>query len=116
MNRRDFLGGVAAPFALAPRSQVEAPRSPGRIKITDVRVVPLRIAKQIGTLEPAWALGRTMNYAHSASLHLLGVGKSVWGLETGKDKTAVVDQGSRQGAKAQRGGRKGARLVGVRGA
>jgi D-galactarolactone cycloisomerase len=63
MNRRDFLLGAATPLARTPRAEAQASRTPGRIKITDVRLVPLRITKQIGALEPAWSLGRTMNYA-----------------------------------------------------
>jgi len=63
MRRRAFIGGAAAPLALIPRVQAEAPRSPGRIKITDVQVISLRAVKQIGALEPAWALGTKMNYA-----------------------------------------------------
>jgi L-alanine-DL-glutamate epimerase-like enolase superfamily enzyme len=90
MNRRDFLGGVAAPLALAPRAQVEAPRSPGRIKITDVRVVPLRIAKQIGTLEPAWALGRTMNYAIGGGSFLeIHTDKGLVGIGPDVDPTVI---------------------------
>jgi L-alanine-DL-glutamate epimerase-like enolase superfamily enzyme len=33
------------------------------MKITDLRLVQLRVVKQIGSLEPAWALGTRMNYA-----------------------------------------------------
>jgi L-alanine-DL-glutamate epimerase-like enolase superfamily enzyme len=56
MKRRDLLGAIAAPLAGA-----QIPRSPGRIKITDLRLVQMRIVKQIGAIEPAWALGTKMN-------------------------------------------------------
>ena len=62
MKRRDLLGAIGAPFALEPLAQAQVPRRPGRIKITDLRLVQLRVAKQIGAIEPAWALGTKMNF------------------------------------------------------
>ena len=62
MKRRDLLGAVAAPLTLEPLAQAQVPRSPGRIKITDLRLVQLRVEKQIGAIEPAWALGSKMNF------------------------------------------------------
>ena len=56
MNRRDFLEAISAPLALESLAQAQVPRSPVRIKITDLRLVQLRVVKQIGAIEPAWAL------------------------------------------------------------
>lgn len=36
------------------------PRPPGRIRITDVKVVPLKLVKDVGSLEPAWSPGSRM--------------------------------------------------------
>ena len=69
MRRRDFLGG-AIPLAVVPSIEAQVPRSPGRIKITDIRLVNLRTVKQIGTLEPAWALGSKMNFAIGGGSYL----------------------------------------------
>ena len=70
MKRRDFVAGATAPLALTPQAQVAPPRSPGRIKITDLRLVSLKVVKQIGSLEPAWALGTRMNYAIGGGSYL----------------------------------------------
>ena len=56
------MGTVAAPLTLEPLARAQVPRSPGRIKITDLRLVQLRVVKRIGTIEPAWALGTQMNF------------------------------------------------------
>ncbi len=59
MRRRDWLRtfGMAA---LAPALAAQPPRRPGRIKITDVRVVRLRVLREAGVLEPAWNPGGEM--------------------------------------------------------
>ncbi len=69
MKRREFLVG-AVPLAAAPALEAQVPRSPGRIKITDIRLVNLRIVKQIGSLEPAWALGTRMSFAIGGGSYL----------------------------------------------
>jgi L-alanine-DL-glutamate epimerase-like enolase superfamily enzyme len=55
MQRRCFLAAALAPML---RGQ-QLPR-PGRLRITDVRVVPLRLVKAIGSIEPAWNPGGRM--------------------------------------------------------
>ena len=62
MKRRGFLGAIAAPLALQPPVKAQLPQSPGRIKITDLRLVQLWVVRQIGAIEPAWALGTKMNF------------------------------------------------------
>jgi L-alanine-DL-glutamate epimerase-like enolase superfamily enzyme len=52
MKRRDFL------FAALPVMARGAPR----LKISDVRVVPLRTVKEAGAIEPAWNPGGTMTF------------------------------------------------------
>lgn len=59
MRRRDFLASFAAsaaPFSLA------AQRQTGRLKITDVRVVSLRVVREAGSIEPAWSPGSSTRY------------------------------------------------------
>jgi D-galactarolactone cycloisomerase len=62
MNRRSFvasLGSLAMGPALAAQ---EARRRAGRMKITEVRVVRLKLVQELGSLEPAWTPGRTFNF------------------------------------------------------
>ena len=61
MKRRNFIAGAAAPW-LAAQAGAAAPPSPGRIRVTDVRLVPLRTVRQVGSIEPAWALGGSMSF------------------------------------------------------
>ncbi len=51
MRRRTFLFGAASALAAA-----------ARLKITDVRVVPLRIVRETGSIEPAWNPGGRMSF------------------------------------------------------
>ncbi|MEP7366482.1 MAG: mandelate racemase/muconate lactonizing enzyme family protein [Acidobacteriota bacterium] len=53
LTRRSLFALPAVP-ALA---SAQAPRSPGRIRITDVKVIPLKLVKEIGEIEPAWNPG-----------------------------------------------------------
>ncbi len=46
MTRRSVMAALAAPLAAA-----------GRIRITDVKVIPLKLVKEIGEVEPAWNPG-----------------------------------------------------------
>src|SRR5215831_11534 len=56
MKRRHFLS--AAPLALAPAFAAQSvPRLAGRMKITGIRVVKLKLVKEVGSLEPAWNPG-----------------------------------------------------------
>ncbi len=62
MNRRGFvasLGSLAMARALPAQ---EAKRHAGRLKITDVRVVRLKVVRELGFLEPAWFPGRAMKF------------------------------------------------------
>jgi L-alanine-DL-glutamate epimerase-like enolase superfamily enzyme len=59
MKRRDFLAGWAASAgAFAAKAQQQA----GRSKITEVRLLTLRLVKDVGTLEPAWNKGGSMQF------------------------------------------------------
>jgi L-alanine-DL-glutamate epimerase-like enolase superfamily enzyme len=51
MHRRDFLKTLP-PLALAP-----AARPATRLKITDIRIVPLKTVRETGTMEAAWNPG-----------------------------------------------------------
>ena len=56
MKRRDLfkaaaLGAAACPLAAAFGAKAAAPPAPARFKITDVRVVNLRLVKELGVLE-----------------------------------------------------------------
>jgi L-alanine-DL-glutamate epimerase-like enolase superfamily enzyme len=57
MRRRDFLRAYLAPLVAFP-----ALRSAPRLKITDVRVVPLKTLREVGALEPAWNPGGRMQF------------------------------------------------------
>ena len=57
MNRRSF---VSLPGLALPLQAQTTPRP--RLKITDIRVVPLRAVKQVGSIEPAWNPGGRMAF------------------------------------------------------
>jgi L-alanine-DL-glutamate epimerase-like enolase superfamily enzyme len=61
MNRRKFLEAFSA-AAVLPARAWQAPPRPGRIRITDVRVVRLRTLREAGVLEPAWNPGGEMRF------------------------------------------------------
>jgi L-alanine-DL-glutamate epimerase-like enolase superfamily enzyme len=62
MKRRSFLAG-GIPLALLPALNAQsAPKSPARMKITGIRVVRLKLVKEIGSLEPAWNPGARLNF------------------------------------------------------
>ncbi len=58
MRRREFLAAATLPFAA--RAFAQQPRV--RLKITEVRLVPLRTAKEVGAIEPAWNPGGRMAF------------------------------------------------------
>lgn len=60
MFRREFL--TAVPAALLSTAFADAARAAGRTKITDVRVAPLKVVREVGELEPAWAPGSRMAF------------------------------------------------------
>jgi len=62
VDRRNFLWTLA-PLAAAPLIAAQTPKRPGRLRITDVRVVPLRKIKEVGSLEPAWNPGSRTTYS-----------------------------------------------------
>jgi L-alanine-DL-glutamate epimerase-like enolase superfamily enzyme len=62
MDRRHFLWTLA-PLAAAPVFALQVPKRPGRLRITDIRVVPLRKIKDVGSLEPAWNPGGRTTYS-----------------------------------------------------
>lgn len=53
ITRRTVLASLASPLLAA----AQPPRSPGRIRITDVKVIPLKLVKEVGEIEPAWNPG-----------------------------------------------------------
>ena len=63
MNRRGFVAGLGS-LAITPALPAqEARRHAGRMKITGVRLVRLKVVRELGTMEPAWyAPGRTYNF------------------------------------------------------
>jgi L-alanine-DL-glutamate epimerase-like enolase superfamily enzyme len=62
MNRRSFVASLG-PLALGPAlGAPKAVRSAGRMKVTEVRNVRLKLVKDLGTLEPAWTPGYTLDF------------------------------------------------------
>jgi D-galactarolactone cycloisomerase len=62
MNRRSFVASLG-PLAVGPALAIQEARNrTGRMKITKVRVVRLKLVRELGTLEPAWTPGRTLNF------------------------------------------------------
>ena len=57
MNRRSFLS-LGIPATQLPAQTTQRPR----LKITDIRVVPLRVVKEAGSIEPAWNPGGQMAF------------------------------------------------------
>jgi catechol 2,3-dioxygenase-like lactoylglutathione lyase family enzyme len=86
LSRRRLVSVIAALAAGAQTAPGATPFKAVNINHVTSRVPDLQRASRFYQD----VFGMTLQQ-HSASLHLLGVGKSVWGLETGKEKTAVVD-------------------------
>src|SRR5512133_606290 len=62
MKRRDFFAAATPLLFKSPIAAQAAPRSPGRMKITGIRVVRLRLVKEVGSLEPAWNPGGKVTF------------------------------------------------------
>jgi L-alanine-DL-glutamate epimerase-like enolase superfamily enzyme len=58
MKRRSFLTGVGITPALAAQTA----RAAGRMKITAVRVLKLKLIREVGSLEPAWNPGAKVTF------------------------------------------------------
>ncbi len=59
-SRRSFLKIAGAAIAASPLGMVPAAFAQAnrpRLKITDVKIVNLKVVKEVGSLEPAWSLG-----------------------------------------------------------
>jgi len=61
MLRREFFAAIPSPAFASAAAMRQAQRA-GRMKITDVRVMPLRTIREVGTLEPAWNPGGKMAF------------------------------------------------------
>lgn len=61
MNRRKFLTLIPAAAGSAAMALQTPPRRP-RMKITGIRVVRLKMIKELGSLEPAWNPGRRVHF------------------------------------------------------
>jgi hypothetical protein len=61
VNRRQLLASLL-PLAAQAKLTAQAVQVSVRFKISDVRVVPLRTAREAGSIEPAWNPGGTMSF------------------------------------------------------
>jgi D-galactarolactone cycloisomerase len=62
VNRRSFVASLGLLTMGAPLPAQESRRRAGRMKITEVRLVRLKVVRELGSLEPAWFPGRLMNF------------------------------------------------------
>jgi D-galactarolactone cycloisomerase len=69
MQRRQILKTLPAALLLSPAMTTAAKAAP-RVKITDIRLVPLKTLRELGKLEPAWAPGSTMSFAIGGGAYL----------------------------------------------
>ena len=84
MRRRDFLKSVP-PIALSP-----AVRSAPRLKITDIRVIPLKRIRETGVMEAAWNPGTKSTYGiGGGSFTEIRTGQALTGIGPGIDAVAV---------------------------
>ena len=85
MRRRHLL---SAPLGLPGLALAQPPRPPGRLKITDVRVIPLRLVHEHGSLEPAWNPGGRMSfYTGGGSFVEITTDRGLTGIGPGMDPT-----------------------------
>src|ERR1700730_2952147 len=83
MLRRDIL--KALPLFAAP-----AVRSAPRLKITDIRVVPLKMVREVGTMEAAWNPGtRTTHRIGGGSFTEIQTDQGLTGIGPGMDPGAL---------------------------
>ena len=64
-DRRSFLKAAGAALAIPPLTKVPeafAQAVKPRPKITDVRIIPHKLIKELGSIEPAWSLGRQSTF------------------------------------------------------
>jgi D-galactarolactone cycloisomerase len=62
MNRRSFLAGTGILAAARPAMPQTVVQHAGRLKITGLRLVRLKVIKEAGTLEPSWNPGGTVSF------------------------------------------------------
>jgi hypothetical protein len=60
-TRRGFLATAGAIIPAIPLASL-SPQTRARIRVTDVRLVNLRVVKEIGSMEPAWNLGSQFSF------------------------------------------------------
>src|SRR3970040_1693876 len=81
MRRRDFLAALP-PLAVAAPALRAAPR----LKITGLRVVPLKTVKDVGSLEPAWNPGGAMQFRIGGGSYVEGqTDQGLTGIGPGRD-------------------------------
>lgn len=84
MRRRSFLQSMAA-AALLP-----ALKAAPRVRITDIRVINLKVVKEMGELIPAWSFGRPMAFRiGGGSILELRTDQGVAGIGPGVDPNSV---------------------------
>ena len=91
MLRRDFL--------LSP-ALLQAARSSTRMKIKEIRLVPLKTIREVGTMEPAWSPGHRSTYRIGGGSYLE--------IRTDQDLTGIgpaMDEASLPAARAQLNGK-----------
>ncbi len=86
MSRRQLVSSIAALAAGAQAASTPAPFKAVNINHVTSRTPDLQRASKFYQEVFGMKLQQ-----HNNNLHLLGVGNQVWGLETGKDKTLIVD-------------------------
>jgi len=73
-------------FALPLIASAQTPRSPGRIRITDVKVIPLKLVKEVGEIEPAWNPGtKTVIRVGGGSIVEVHTDQGITGIGPGMD-------------------------------
>jgi L-alanine-DL-glutamate epimerase-like enolase superfamily enzyme len=84
MLRRSFLKSLPA-LSLLP-----ALKSAPRLKITDVRLIPLKVLRETGSMEPAWSPGTSTTYRVGGGAYLeIRTDQGVSGIGPGMDAGAL---------------------------
>jgi L-alanine-DL-glutamate epimerase-like enolase superfamily enzyme len=90
MNRRNFLAGLAPLAATRSMAAQTAVQRAGRLKITSLRVVRLKVIKETGSLEPAWNPGTTVSFrAGGGSFVEIRTDQGLTGIGPGIDLSLV---------------------------